>query len=201
MRPSKGRKERRGRTKAVNPCAEFFAQNGQAELASLLQVESSALAWEALTASPYSPGPVEDAEQVIRLVYHPIHVDLSTGDLKPSVVDEASSWGCSVQREHFCSRRDAWHMGARVARAKTEENPAKPRAVYAIALLSVAAVRGLQVSKKRGAAVYDTALPSNIAHADVCVVSPGRQERRSIRAQLYELACQGLEVAPPQNDF
>jgi hypothetical protein len=179
----------------VNPCAEFFAANCGADVAALLQHVPDAAAWEALSASPHSPGPVDGGERVVRVVYSPIHVDAQTGQLKPSVVDEASSRGCSVQREAHCPIPAVWDMGERIAAEKTAQEPAKPRAVQAVTVLAVAAVRALQAGGKRAVAVYDTALPDNIAHADVCVLTPGRQERRSARAQLFELALKGLQDA------
>lgn len=181
----------------MNPCEEFFASHSQVELATLLQAEPNALAWEVLKASAYSPGPVADVEKVIRLVYHPVHVDVQTGELKPSVVDEASSWGCSVQREGICSIEEAWKMGDAFAAAKTAELPGNPRSVHAVAVLRVEQIRLLNIQSRRGAAVYDTALPNNIAHADICVVVGGRQERRSIRSQLFELALAGYQRDRP----
>jgi len=180
----------------VNPCQEFFKICAGDEVARLLQARSDAAAWEELTASEHSPGPVQNSELVIRLVYHPIHVDAETGDLKPSVIAEASSWGCSVQREVHCPVERAWKLGEDLARARSEANPGSPRKVHAIAVLEVAKLRSLITEGKRALGVYDTALLENSAHADIYVIVAGKKEGRSVRAQLFEWARQGIRGMP-----
>jgi hypothetical protein len=180
----------------VNPCLQFFKTCVEGEVAGLLQNQPDAVVWEQMTASDFSPGPVQVPELLIRLVYHPIHVDAETGELKPSVVAEASSWGCSVQRETYCPEEHAWRLGEQQARAKSEASPDKPRQVHAITVLDVAKLRGLVQGEKRALAVYDTALPDNSAHSDVFVIVAGKQQGRSARAQLFEWARLGRKAKP-----
>mgnify|MGYP001807028328 CR=1 FL=1 len=68
----------------------------------------------------------------------------------------------------------------------------KPRReLVAVAQFNVAEIRSVTAmnSKDRALAVYDTALPANPAHADVCVVAEKTKEnKRSIRSKLYDAA-------------
>ena len=111
----------------MNACLDFFEEGHGDQTAARLQAMSNPAQWELLQASRFSPGVVSNEESLIRLVFHPIHVDTETGELKPSVVSDASSWGCSVQREKHCPLDKALEIGKEIANAKTANAPGSTR--------------------------------------------------------------------------
>lgn len=184
-----------------NPCQAFFAQHALTEnKAEELVKTGCAIEWEALSASQHSPGPVVDHEHVLRLVVNPIHVDLSDGSLKPSLMSDVKNKGGSVQRLAHISQETVIEVGR--AHAETKNNSmagGQPRSVHGTVKLSVQEVRRLVVANKdRAFGVFDTAKQTDLSHADIFLIVPDRgQEARSARLQLLALADKGFQRAGP----
>jgi hypothetical protein len=184
-------------SESTNPCRAFFENCvGVLDKVALLQQQKDAIEWEGLTASANSPGPVHSEEQVLRLVFNPIHFDPETRTLKPTAVTDVKDKGCSVDRLAHTTLDKARETGASLAAIKNELNPDKlPRSLCGVAVLSVSAIREIKVGEQsRAFAVYDTALETNLAHADVCQLTSAKGESRSARLQLMALADQGLRT-------
>jgi hypothetical protein len=186
-------------TLSTSPCQTFFEQTAQTKnRAELLQQSGHAIAWEALSASPHSPGPVSNPEHLIRLVVNPIHVDTSDGSIKPSLISDVKDKGASTQRLAHITEEEAINAGRAHTTAKNTSAPDnQQRRICGTVKLSVQEVRDLVVaSKTRAFGVYDTALPTNPSHADIFqLVSGNGQEARSARLQLFDLANKRFQVA------
>jgi hypothetical protein len=187
-------------TSSANPCQAFFEQYAQnpKERAERLQQTGQALQWEKLSASPHSPGPVKDQEQVIRLVINPIHV-ADDGSVTPMLMSDVKDKGGSVERLAYASREQTIASGRAHAEAKnTAAGPsAKPRSIYGTVTLSVQEIREVVVATQaRAFGVFDTAKEVSPSHADIFQIVAGNgQEARSARLQLWQLAIKGFSSA------
>jgi hypothetical protein len=187
-------------------CRQFFEQHAQtSEVCKALQMQAEAdqLAWERQKASPHSPAPVDDEEFLCRQVVDPTHYDCVSGSIKPTFFDDASSRGASCHRLSYTSDSLVHQMTlARVHAYNTTVSAAVERQAIGYAVMSAASIRSIRASStgRRGVGIYDTAKPDDPSHADVCQLVSGKQDGKSIRAQLWELAKGGLKRfdAPPQ---
>lgn len=177
-----------------NPCRDFFERHkGSSEKVPALQREPDALLWEALTASLHSPGVVASDEQVLRLSFQPLHIDPESRSLKPSAVSDAKDKGFSVDRLGHTTKEASIELGRKRALDAIEQGRT-PRELQAVSILSVALVRSIQIDESRAFGVYDTAREDNRAHADICLLVPGKQQWRSARFSLLELCDASLEI-------
>ena len=173
-----------------NECMAFFKLNSnKPDLVKLLQKSPAAEAWEKLTASEHSPGPVNDEETLCRQIFSPIHVDADTQQLKPTAFDDASNKGLSTDRLAFCDLEAVKTTGVRRAEESNQGLSAdKQRALHSVALINTRDIRLITYDIKRAFGVYDTGLPHNQFHADVCQLAIGKQAGRSVRSKLIDLA-------------
>lgn len=171
-----------------NPCLDFFAINAtNNDVATVLQKQASPIAWEQMSASDHSPGPVCDGEIVYRQILHPIHIDVETKKLKPTAFADAADKGMSVERVAHKSLDDIQQSGRDRAAAQRKNPKNSERRLFAVAELHSIDIRAIVVDGgKRALAVYDTAECDNPAHADVYQIIPGRQSFRSARSQLFD---------------
>ena len=174
---------------AANPCEEFFEKHADCdEKVKELQKLPEALAWEKISASPHSPGIVNPGEVLGRQVTHPTFYDENKQKIKPSWFDDATSRGMSTDRLAYTTTRDiADRAIARAAKWNTDNPTKPPRTFHSIGKLAVDDVRSLTFESTQAFAIYDTALKTNVAHADICLVAASK-EARSLRVSLYEMA-------------
>lgn len=179
----------------ANQCRDFFALNAEiGDIAKKLQEIPNPVAWELLSASDHSPGPVRNDEVLYRQILHPIHVDLESRTLKPTAFDDAADKGMSVERIAYKSLDDIRQSGRDRAAAQRIQPKYADRRLYAIAELHSVEIRSIFVEgNRRGLAVYDTAKSENKAHADICQIVKGKQIGRSIRSQLINAVKSLLE--------
>lgn len=177
------------------PCRQFFDANREnREYCKLLQQipEDHQLAWESLSASEFSPGVVQNDEKLVRRVEDPTHFDAITGKIKPTFFDDASNKGASCFRlKHTTLVQIA--DNARKYVDEINKNPPSTgvRTAIGYATFSADEVRKVLAPTeppRRGAAVYDTGLQNEPAHADVCQLVSGKQAAKSVRAQLFLIA-------------
>lgn len=184
-------------TARSNPCQAFFEQHAHTKnKAEHLQQAGCAVEWEALSASPHSPGPVLNQEHVLRLVINPFHVDPADGSLKPSLMSDVKDKGGSVQRLAHISEEDAIASGHANAEARNAAAPgSQSRSICGTVKLSVQDIRALVVATQaRAFGVFDTAKQTNLSHADIFLIVPSNgQEARSARMQLLALADKGFQ--------
>lgn len=126
-----------------------------------------------------------------RQVVDPTHFDHVTGTIKPTFFDDAASIGASCHRVQYADDSQIRQMTEeRVAQSNLNPPKTGLRSAIGYACISVARVRSIKPEgnpNRRGVAVYDTAKPDDISHADICQLVSGRQEGKSVRAQLWML--------------
>lgn len=176
-------------------CREFFeAHKGNLEVCKALQNVSldEQLAWEGEQASSHSAGPVQDDETLCRQVVDPTHFDSVTGTIKPTFFDDAANKGASCHRLQHTSPAHIQAMADSRVEASNANPPASgPKQAIGYATVAASEVRKITVAEpagRRGAAVYDTGQSDDPSHADVCQIVGGRQQGKSVRAQLWQLA-------------
>lgn len=127
---------------------------------------SQAAAARAQSVQPtLSPGIVTPEETLARFVTDH-HFDHDAGIPKPSLFSHAGSIGMSITR---IERAGAEKLADQQNRAK----------YLGYVTVSCKAVRALLWESERMFAVYDTALPDNTAHADVCQAAFRSKSRNS----------------------
>lgn len=175
-------------------CRQFFEQHAEtSEVCKALQAQPEAdqLAWEHQKASLHSPAPVDDEELLCRQVVDPTHYDSVSGSIKPTFFDDASSRGASCHRLGYTSEAKIHQMTlARVQAHNAAAGAAVQRQAIGYAVMSASSMRNVRISPtgRRGVGIYDTAKADDQSHADVCQLASGKQDGKSVRAQLWELA-------------
>jgi hypothetical protein len=153
--------------------------------------ESDRIAWEKVSASEFSPKPVGNDEILCRQLVQPIHFQ-DDGSIDPSAFDDVMNKGLSTDRLKYRDLEESQSEGVARAERHNADFPMKPRRkLVAFAQFYVGEIRDVTAmnSDDRALAVYDTALPSNPSHADICVVAEKTKgNRRSIRSKLHDLA-------------
>lgn len=174
-------------------CGQFFAQHADdSQVCKALQIrpEAEQVGWEQQTASPHSPGPVHNSEALCRQVVDPTHYDSVTGDITPTFFNDASSRGASCHRLAHTSEEKIFEMTlARIATHSDATDPQASKKAIGYAVMQASDVRNIKTSAgRRGAGIYDTAKVDDRSHADICQLVSGKQDGKSVRAQLWELA-------------
>lgn len=175
-------------------CRDFFEANkGSKELCTALQKVplDDQLAWEGESASPHSLGPIEDDEVFCRQVVDPTHFDKVSGTIKPNFLDDASHKGASGHRlKHTTVRTLREISEARVAKANEDPPPTGLRESIGYATVTAAEVRCVFTEPllRRALGIYDTGREDDRSHADICQLVSGKQQGKSIRAQLFKIA-------------
>jgi len=136
----------------------------------------------------YSPGPVQDEEELLRMIFSPIHWDKDTGKLTTLALHDAVKKGLSVNR--------ITHVGLSELRKKVDKKieidrrNGKDREFIGFAKVTCKDVRKIvtQQQIKQAFYVYDTATQADPSHADVCQeVTVQKYERNKLLEQLREL--------------
>lgn len=177
-------------------CREFFDANvDNPKLCKDLQqlpIETQ-VEWESEFASEYSPGPVQDDEQLIRYWLNPTHYDPSTGLLTPTALNDMAGFGLSVNRERYLAREGVLQQAKYRVDKFNLTYPDKPaRSLVGFSIFTTHEIRAVMTAGpqvvRRAMAVYDTAMSDDVSHADICQITSDAQGARSARSQLRELA-------------
>lgn len=166
----------------------FSGENSKRKVEALCgQSPETQIEWEQASVSSLSPGVVKDSEDLIRAVLDPIH--MAGDEIKPALFDDVSSHGLSVHREeHLSINKIQERQQARVNKFNAEKQAEKPsRTFVGYVSLSTSELRLMKVGDRRSFGVYDTAIDSDVSHAEVCLLIAEKQAKRSARHSLYEL--------------
>lgn len=112
--------------------------------------------------SEHSPGEIEDAETLYRLLV-PEHLEDDFSGIEPDAFRAVESLGLSVIRAGHVSLADMEERARAYARRK-----GVPLAAVSLAVARCGDVRAIALSGAKGYHVYDTATEHDPAHADVC---------------------------------
>jgi len=170
----------------VNDCRSFFERNAEnPEWVRALHAVEERREWENLSASHYSPGTVKSEEELCRILFDPIHIETSNSTLKPTAFADIWDKGLSVDRIEYRTLKDSIESG--ISQAATASKLRTPRIVHGYLIFMTSIIRSISHENEKCLGVFDTALPENASHADVCMILPGKEAFRSARAQLFEL--------------
>jgi hypothetical protein len=149
---------------------------------------------EQYRSSSFSPGIVEDSEQLTRFVFSPIHLNGKGTKIKPSVFSHISTKGCSIQRETIVSNTELVDFVTSYLRA----NPT--HSWYGTLTANCKALRGIQLNgqAKRVLCVYDMAEEKNPSHGEIhqsqYVIEEADQPE--LRAEIFKLFNEGVHIQP-----
>ncbi len=167
-----------------NPCMEFFESNAENKQKVKALIENGCgNQWicDKESASPHSPGIVEQGENVVRQVHSPVHWDAVANEVKPGFYDDLTSKGLSVNRVSYAPAAD-------LSDASESRATLTGREAIGFVHAPISSITTL-LSNENGplGAVFDTALHNDVSHADVCAtVARSNEERRKLRFRLYE---------------
>lgn len=180
----------------MSEAIEFFSNSdiAQTKCSLLRENYEKHLGWEAITVSIFSPAIVDDDEIIIRLWYVPIHVELDTGQLRPTAFNDAIDKGLSVNRSDYASIEEI--QEAAIAQALAISKIRSPRDYHGYSTAKVSQIRAQMAYDLNVFAVYDTSLDfeEGISHADVCAIIPHATDKdltkngykRLVRGRLYK---------------
>lgn len=173
-------------------CRAFFEENqNNSDKCKLLRSKSIAdlMQWEAESASEYSPGVVQNNEILYRQIVFPLHISDDGNQLKPDAFNECATHGLSVNRGNYTTEHEMAEAGAKRVEKYNQENLGKlSRKLLGFALFSTAEVRNVQFNGSRCFFIFDTALPVDRSHSDICLGgSDTAQNFRRARSLLYDL--------------
>lgn len=180
-------------------CQEFFDTHLHNKTkCKLLQQEVSKYLWQSEVASKFSPAPVQNDEELIRQIISPIHLEANSSTIKPTAFDDVFNKGMSVNRQQYVESAGRIVETAQLKiQSYNDTNIDKPqRGLYALASFISSEIREVKDYEDNFAlGVYDTALESDISHADIChITQDNKQNQRSIRSKLVDLANKHLSL-------
>jgi hypothetical protein len=159
-------------------CKATFAAFGEltsaerATMALRLDTHEPECRCEGVSVSDHSPGPVEDAEVLVRILVAPQHIDKKTGLPKSAALTTAGTIGLSVLREDRASDDEILRLATTLvqnARSKAgKPERAKKIGVFGVLRMACSIVRNFVWigESKTSFCVYDTAREVWPSHAD-----------------------------------
>lgn len=181
----------------IDEARAFFATNmGGGELSKHVQARPSdeQLAWERLSVSAVSPGPVINNEVLCRQIVSPVHFDADANEIRPNLFEDVIGKGASTHRRSYISDERLVEIAQdRVAQQNLNPPKTGPRTLIGYVSIEAAAVRTLRVDvealrEQQVLAVYDTGNAKDPSHADICLLRRQKQAELSVKSQLYEKA-------------
>jgi hypothetical protein len=182
----------------VIPCLELFSKSGLAgiPLQEAVDAKFPNGECEAVSASEHSPCPVDASETLIRLAFHPIHVDPNGRILSVAFTDAWRS-DLSVFRDERASDGEIALAIEQMRLTGVSKTPPQDRHVAAAMVASTGTIRAQMVdgTSDRAFRVYDTAEEAKPHHASIFLTRTARSTltEKSVRKRLYEL----FSVAAP----
>jgi hypothetical protein len=144
------------------------------------------LADEQHQCSNYSPGIVGEEEQLLRILFHPEHIN-DQNEIASSAVstDDLRVRGLSVYRKLHASKD---MISDNISNQQQKANMSNQRNSASLAVLVCSDVRSFVFNDERSFIVIDDALEDNISHASIYSAYPRKKsELRKIRIQLISL--------------
>ena len=118
---------------------------------------------ERVSQSEFSPGPIEDREDLIRIIVSPLHVERGEIRLKTAAFQriELTDRGASIERKAFTDPQKLTHSSQKLI---TKQD----RSIAGYALVGCSSIRAIMDDiGDRIFCVLDTALECNLAHGDI----------------------------------
>lgn len=159
---------------------------------------------EVVSVCKWSPRPVTNSERIISVVTNKNYVS-NSGLIEPSMIDARIKNGISTDRRDLSSPESI------LLRAKqlTDSNPNK--SYCGSVVFCVGSLRAIAFGTDRVFAVYDTALESNCAHAELAMTNvpkpsatgtkKRKRDRATLRKQLLDACLYGGKVLSEDQIF
>ena len=142
---------------------------------------------ESISASPaLSPGPVQDQENLLRIIIEPDHI--SEGRIQPSAV-QLRGLTQRVLPVHCRAYTNEQEIRTAAQALADRTTAAGRRRLEGLASFTAGAVRDITNLERQAFLVIDTALPDNMAHASMYLASPqvSQSLAREMKEQLLRL--------------
>ncbi len=120
-------------------------------------------ACESRSMSKYSPCIVSNHEVLARFVFSPIHCK-KDGTIKPAAFSHVYEKGCSIQRDTIAQPAEILAFAKKCLEGRTDLVWVGVICAHCETVRSISIER----SERRAVCVFDTAEPSNPAHAELC---------------------------------
>jgi hypothetical protein len=156
----------------MNSAKDFFnsPELAKEKCKKLAEDIDKSIEWESESVSDYSPGVVEDTEDIARQIFSPIHIDSDSGEVKTAAFDDVSNKGLSVNRKKFVTDCALHELGEKLAEKYNDSKPNSNRKYMGYVYARTENIRLTMENKIRVFTVYDTALKEIPHHADVCML-------------------------------
>ncbi len=138
---------------------------------------------ESHSASDFSPGIVQNAENLVRIIMSPLDIDETSGELNPDVTRDAGSHGMSCVRMQGVNASECASLG----RLREDMKREKAHKYQGFVALSVHDVRLLSEQSQRAYCVYDTAERLEVRHAEVMCALTEKSKRKEYQVKLWGL--------------
>lgn len=177
----------------MTTCQDLFTASGLAGVDLQRAVEAAFPdgSCEAVTVSPFSPGPVHETETLTRLTFTPIHVHPDTGAPISMAFADAWSSDLSVFRDEKAADSEIVLAASQMKETGLKKTPPQNRAVVGAMTALTDAVRQHLVHSggPRAFRVYDTAEQEKPNHASVFLTSAARSTftDKTARKRLFEI--------------
>lgn len=147
---------------------EEFQKTKSAQLA---KNHKGAVALEAICVSKYSPGVVDDSENLARQIYSPIHLD-KDNKINAAFFTDVFDKGLSTNRMMH-SNADKIHSSGQSTAKRIREERDPARAYIGFVSANTGDIRAiLEEGLRRVYCVYDSSLEIDPSHADICMIRP-----------------------------
>ncbi len=168
-------------------CAELFCESGfqGRQLQILVDKASPGFGCEKEKCSPFSPGPVQDEEEVAFLLINPLHYDEVRGVVVPSAFQELTNRDLSVLRLAHTTRDEAQKTRDELVARGADRIPPQLRTVSEVCIAKVSELRAPLPAHGRLLGVFDTALEDKKSHASIFTTEAALNDKR-LRKTLRE---------------
>lgn len=173
-------------------CLECFCESGFCgrELQKLIDSEHPHFACESHRCSSFSPGPVDDDEELAFILIDPLHYDSERNLVVPEAFQELTNRDLSTLRTSLASSKEADDTRDELIERGKGRIPPQLRLVNEVCTANVSEIRSSEFSGSRLLAVYDTALERAPSHASIFTrgdVLEDKQLRKRVRNKIYEI--------------
>lgn len=173
-------------------CRETFCESGYvgAALQRLVDEIHPCFECEAENCSPFSPGPVTDAESIGFLVIHPIHFDEQRGEVVPEAFGELVRRDLSTIRQSVATKTEADTTRQQLIEIGEKKPKPQGRTIEEVFIAKVSEVRSQCDADGRLLAVYDTGLDDKPGHASIFTrsdVLDGKIKRKRARFAVHQV--------------
>jgi hypothetical protein len=163
-------------------CKINFSTSENIERVEEINVQAPDCACEKISMSKFSPGVIENSEELSRFVFSPVHVN-KKGKVKPSLFSHVNNRGCSIQRNSIAKDDEI------VEFLKNFLSSDNRFGWLGVLTGDCGKVRKIDNNNNQLICVYDSAEETNPAHGEMCqsnyIIEDA--DRLELRAELWKV--------------